>query len=137
MESEYSRGHRGRRPDSENLKKRGAKRKSSSSSSSRSSSSNSSSSSQKSSGSSKSSLLSELSDDYKQRKYMVRLNNLTRNVSDQTLREICSNYGSVKDVELINFEGTSKFKGVAYIQFDTEKEAKNAYQHLADSRTLS
>ena len=62
---------------------------------------------------------------------MLRVSNLTRNVSEAVLREICGNYGSVKTVEFICFPGTKKLKGVAYVGYDQEQEANTALEYLA------
>lgn len=65
---------------------------------------------------------------------MIRLQNLSRNVNENILREICGFYGSVKNVEFMCFPGSKKLKGVAYVSYDNEEDAKNAFDHLAPQK---
>lgn len=77
-----------------------------------------------SSSSSRSSFLSAISE--KEQKSYVRLSNLSKNVSLSVLNDICGCFGSVKNVELVTFPRTKKLKGVAYVEYETVEEAKEA-----------
>jgi RNA recognition motif-containing protein len=58
--------------------------------------------------------------------HLLRLANLTRNVNADILQEICSCFGEVRQIELINYPRTEKFKGVAYVTYSTDAEARAA-----------
>jgi RNA recognition motif-containing protein len=58
---------------------------------------------------------------------------LSRNVTDEILKEIASFYGEVKRVDFINFEGSKKPKGVAYVEYAKEDEARQAIDYLMPS----
>ena len=66
---------------------------------------------------------------------MVRFANLSRNVQEEHLREICGNYGHVKHIEFINFERTFKPKGVAYVTFEKEEDAKKILECFAPTES--
>jgi len=65
------------------------------------------------------------SEEEKQRQ-ILRISNLSRNVKEVHLREIFSNYGSIKQAEIIYHPEIQKPKGVAYIEFDEERELMEA-----------
>ena len=67
---------------------------------------------------------------------MLRFSNLTRNVTNEVLTEICTCFGQVASIEFINYPGTQKFKGVAYVTYATNEEAKQALSCLAPNKTF-
>ena len=54
-------------------------------------------------------------------------------MTEDILKEICTCYGEVKRVNFINFEGTTKPKGVAYVEYPNEEEAKKGLEYLNPS----
>lgn len=65
--------------------------------------------------------------------FLLRFGNLSRNVTDEILKEIGTNYGEVKRVISINFPQTKKPKGVSYLEYSTEEAARNAFECLNPS----
>lgn len=52
------------------------------------------------------------------------------------LRHICEKYGNVEDVEIFYHPNTKKHLGVARVEFDTVKAAKEAVKHLHQTSVM-
>ena len=49
---------------------------------------------------------------------MVRLGNLSRTAANiEILNDIMGQFGEVRRIELVRYEGTEKTKGVAYVRY--------------------
>jgi RNA recognition motif-containing protein len=59
--------------------------------------------------------------------------NLNYNVTEDELREVFSDYGTVEEVKLIVDRETNRSKGFAFVTMATEDEAQNAINELADA----
>ena len=68
----------------------------------------------------------------KEQNSYIRLSNLSKNVSISVLNDICGCFGTVKNVELVTFPRTKKLKGVAYVEYETLEEAKEALGSLEE-----
>ncbi len=59
--------------------------------------------------------------------------NLNYSITEEDLREVFSNYGTVEEVKLIVDRETQRSKGFAFVTMETEEEAQNAVNELADA----
>lgn len=59
--------------------------------------------------------------------------NLLFDVTEEDVREIFSEYGTVKEVRLIQDKDTGKTKGFGFVEMPDEEEAKNAMEELNGS----
>lgn len=60
--------------------------------------------------------------------------NLSRTTTEQELRILFSNYGSVTECNLVLDQETGKSKGFAFIEMPDEKEAQSALSALHETR---
>lgn len=65
-------------------------------------------------------------------KLLVR--NLSRSTTEQEIRILFSNHGSVTDCSLVLDQETGKSKGFAFVEMPNETEAKSAISTLHESR---
>ncbi len=56
--------------------------------------------------------------------------NLTRNVTEDNLREIFSNYGTLKAVELVMDRAVNLPKGYAHVEFESPEDAEKAIDYM-------
>ena len=57
-------------------------------------------------------------------------------MTEEVLQDICSHFGTVKEIELVCYPGTKKLKGVAYVQFSDKEEVKGALECLAPGKKM-
>jgi len=67
---------------------------------------------------------------------MLRIANLTRNVTNEVLTDICECFGEPQKIEFVNYPGTQKFKGVAYVTYASNEEARQALACLAPGKVF-
>lgn len=65
-------------------------------------------------------------------KLLVR--NLSRSTTEQEIRILFSNHGSVTDCSLVLDQETGKSKGFAFVEMPNETEAKSAISTLHETR---
>jgi len=65
-------------------------------------------------------------------KLLVR--NLSRSTTEQEIRIIFSNHGSVTECNLVLDQKTGKSKGFAFVEMPNESEAKTAMSSLHETR---
>jgi RNA recognition motif-containing protein len=58
------------------------------------------------------------------------INNFPKEHSENLIRELCDYFGKVTSVELIHDQNTKMFSGNAYVEFDSEFEAKKAFSSM-------
>ena len=67
--------------------------------------------------------------------------NLSYNVSEDDLRELFSQAGEIKDVQIITDRDTRRSKGFGFVEFNTQADAEKAIQmfneHELDGRRLT
>lgn len=65
-------------------------------------------------------------------KLLVR--NLSRSTTEQEIRILFTNHGSVTECDLVLDQQTGKSKGFAFVVMPNEAEAKEALSHLHETR---
>eukprot|EP00617_Octactis_speculum_P013175 CAMPEP_0185756888 /NCGR_PEP_ID=MMETSP1174-20130828/15275_1 /TAXON_ID=35687 /ORGANISM="Dictyocha speculum, Strain CCMP1381" /LENGTH=342 /DNA_ID=CAMNT_0028436031 /DNA_START=25 /DNA_END=1054 /DNA_ORIENTATION=+ len=61
---------------------------------------------------------------------MLHIGNLTRNVREAHLEEICGTYGKIRKVDLMIDKKVNLSKGFAYVEFESRKDAEQAQLYL-------
>ncbi len=70
----------------------------------------------------------------------IYVGNMNYNTTEDSIRDLFSNYGEVLSVNMITDRYTGRFKGFAFIEMETDDEANNAIKsingHELDGREL-
>ncbi|XP_024131428.1 histone-lysine N-methyltransferase SETD1B-A isoform X1 [Oryzias melastigma] len=66
----------------------------------------------------------------------ITFSRLNDNVNATFLRQICEKYGSIEEVEICYHPNTKKHLGLAKVEFDTVKAAKEAVKHLHQTSVM-
>jgi RNA recognition motif-containing protein len=63
----------------------------------------------------------------------IYVGNLSYGISEDELKEVFENYGTVDSVKIIKDRETGRSKGFGFIEMPNEEEAKTAIEQLNDS----